>query len=74
MTQADAQAQLDAWEAASLALASSQSYSIGGRTLTRADGQEIRAQLGYWRRAVMSFQAKSSGARTGQVSIAVLPS
>jgi hypothetical protein len=37
--------QLAAWKAALLAVANSQSYSISGRTLTKADLPEIRNTL-----------------------------
>jgi hypothetical protein len=51
-TLADAQAQLAAWEAASLALASNKSYTIGGRTLTRANSDEVIKMISYWERKV----------------------
>lgn len=40
----------NAWLDAELAVATSQSYTIGSRSLTRADLGEIRKQLDYWRR------------------------
>ena len=43
-----AQAQLNAWLAASLALTKSQSYEIGGRKLTRANTDEVRRMIQYW--------------------------
>lgn len=43
-------AQLAAWEAASLALANNESYSINGRTLTRADMADVERALTYWGR------------------------
>ncbi|WP_439685095.1 Primosomal replication protein PriB/PriC domain protein [Cupriavidus oxalaticus] len=48
ITAEQAQAQLDLWVAASAAVAKSQSYTIGGRSLTRVDAAEIRAQIDYW--------------------------
>ncbi len=48
ITVAQAQSQLDAWLAASSAVARSQSYEIEGRKLTRADAGEIRRQINYW--------------------------
>lgn len=52
ITLAQAQAQLDAWLAASTNVATSQSYTIdtgnGSRTLTRADAAEIRSQIKFW--------------------------
>jgi hypothetical protein len=43
-----AQAHLDQWIAADLAVAGGQSYSIGGRSLTRVNASEIRQQIDYW--------------------------
>lgn len=52
ITLEQAQAQLDAWLAASAAVAQGQSYSIttesGSRSLTRANAQEIMAQIKFW--------------------------
>lgn len=42
------QQHLSAWLAASLAIAESQSYSINGRTLTRANAAEVQNQINYW--------------------------
>ena len=52
ITLVSAQAQLDAWLAAELAAATGQSYSIGGRTLSRVDIGEIRSQVGRWSKIV----------------------
>lgn len=52
ITLASAQAHLDAWLAADLALATSQSYTItvngSSRQLTRADAAEVRESVKYW--------------------------
>ena len=48
MTAAQAQTILDAWIAASLAVASGQSYSIKDRSLSRVDAAEITRQIDYW--------------------------
>lgn len=48
ITLAQAQAQLDSWIAADTAVATGQSYSIGGRTLSRANAKEIRENIEYW--------------------------
>jgi hypothetical protein len=48
ITQTQAQAQLDAWLAASLAVAQGQEYEIAGRRLKRADAREIREQVRFW--------------------------
>ena len=39
---------LDAWLEAELACTTNQSYTIGSRTLTRADLAEIRETIKYW--------------------------
>ena len=66
-TLTQAQAQLDAWLAASLAVAQSQSYEIdsgnGRRKLTRANAAEITAQITFWRREVESLTPASAGGR-----------
>jgi hypothetical protein len=49
---ATAQAHLDQWIAADLAVATGQSYTIGGRSLTRANAAEIRKNIDYWNRWV----------------------
>lgn len=48
ITLAQASAQLTAWIAASTAVAEGQSYSIAGRSLTRANSREIRENIEYW--------------------------
>ncbi len=48
ITQAQAQAQLDAYLAAETAVLSGQHYSIAGRELTRANLAEIRDGVKYW--------------------------
>lgn len=43
-----AQKHLDAWLAAELTVTTGQSYTIGSRTLTRANITEIRNMIDYW--------------------------
>ena len=45
ITTADAQAHLDEWMAADIAVTKGQAYSIGGRTLSRADAAIIRENI-----------------------------
>lgn len=52
ITQAQAQAQLDAYLAASLAVSKGQAYTIDGRSLSRANAAEIRAAIEFWDRQV----------------------
>lgn len=63
ITQAQAQAQLDAWLAASLAIAKNQSYTIGMRTLTRADAKEIQGLITYWEQRVQNLSRGPGGMR-----------
>lgn len=60
---ATAQTHLDAWLAASLAVARGQSYRIGERELTRADAAEIRKMIDYWSRLVNAASATRSSIR-----------
>lgn len=52
ITLQQAQEQLDAWLAASAAVAQGQAYSIttesGSRSLTRVNAQEIMTQIKFW--------------------------
>lgn len=48
ITLAEAEAQLTAWMDASTAVASNQSYSINGRSLSRADAAQIRENIKFW--------------------------
>lgn len=50
-----------AWMAAELAVATSQSYTLGGRELTRADAKFITAQLSRYDRIVTSLEAGRGG-------------
>lgn len=44
----EAQEQYALWLTASSAVSTGQSYSIGGRSLSRADSEDIRNWLKYW--------------------------
>ena len=68
MTSATAQAHLDAWIAADLAVSSGQSYSIGQRSLSRANVTEIRNQITYWQRVLDRLAAVAAG-NTGNASV-----
>lgn len=52
ITLAQAESQLVVWLEASTAVASGQSYSIAGRSLTRANAGEIRETIEFWDRQV----------------------
>lgn len=65
ITKEQAQAQLDAWLTASLAVARNQSYEIDGRKLTRADAGQIREQILFWERRVEMASNGGRGMRIG---------
>ncbi len=48
MDSATAQAHLDVWLAADLAVANGQSYTIGNRSYTRVDAPTIRSQIQFY--------------------------
>jgi hypothetical protein len=52
ITLTQAETELALWLAADRAVATSQSYNIGGRTLTRADAGEIRENIVFWDKQV----------------------
>ncbi len=55
ITLAEANEKLQEWLSASTAVATKQSYSIAGRTLTLADAKEIREWVDYWNDMVVSL-------------------
>lgn len=57
-----AQAHLDDWLAADLAVINGQSYQIGDRQLTLTDAKVIRQKIDYWTRKVnvLTTQAAAS--------------
>ena len=55
ITLADAEAQLAVWLAASTAVAGGQSYTIGDRSLTRADAKTINEMVSFWDSKVQSL-------------------
>lgn len=61
ITQEIAQAHLDAWIAADLAVAQGQSYTIGTRTMTRVDSAKIQENISYWNSVVLAFSRRKAG-------------
>ena len=57
--------QLAQWKAASIAASNSKSYTIGGRTLTRANWSEIKDALTYWGRELKNAEAAAGNRRGG---------
>lgn len=67
ITLAQAQTQLDAWMAASLAVAQGQAYEIdtgsGRRSLTRVNAEHIDRMITFWQTKVDALTGASSGGR-----------
>ncbi len=63
ITLSDAQAQLSLWLAASEKVAQGQSFTIGGRSLTRADARAIQQQVDYWDRKCQELSGQTNVAR-----------
>ena len=61
ITLLQAQAQLDSWIAASLAVAQGQRYMINGRELWRVDAKVIRESIDYWNQQVTLLSISQSG-------------
>lgn len=70
MDQSTAQTHLDAWEAADLAIATGKSYTIGNRQLSRADAEEVRAQITYWQRIVTQYESNANGVKNPGIRVA----
>ena len=58
---AEAQEQLRLWMEARSALAGGQSYSLGGRTLTRQDSDTVEANIQRWHNTVLALEAAQKG-------------
>jgi hypothetical protein len=71
MTLAQAQAQLDAWLAASIAVAAGKEHRIGDRAVRFEDGSEIRAQIVFWQGRVNALTATAAGYSGRMSSIAL---
>jgi hypothetical protein len=65
MTLAEAQAQLDAWLGASLALAGGKEHVIADRRIRFEDGPEVREQISFWQRQVNALTAAAAAAPRG---------
>jgi len=67
ITLAQAQAQLDAWMAASLAVAQGQAYEIdtgnGRRSLTRVNAEHIDRMIVFWQAKVDALTSAAVGGR-----------
>lgn len=65
--------QLDKYTEAEAAVLRSQSYSIGGRALTRANLSDIRAGIEYWAAKLSDAEAATKSGRYGIRTIRVIP-
>jgi hypothetical protein len=55
---------LDAWLEAEMAVTNAQSYTIGSRTMTKANLSEIRKAIEYWQNKVTQLEnIQKSGGR-----------
>lgn len=62
---------LDMWLEAEAAVANGQSYSIGSRTLTRANLSEIRSTIDYWNNKVAELENISNNRGRNRIIRAV---
>ena len=67
MDSTTARTHLDAWLAADLAVAGGQSYTIGGRSLTRANSEEIRQQVQYWTQQLSLMLHREAGMKNPSI-------
>lgn len=65
LTQADAEAKLTEYMEAETAVLGNQSYSIGDRSMTRADLGDIRDGIKYWNRMVGELSGGAARVRLG---------
>lgn len=61
---------LDMWIEAEMAVATSQSYTIGSRSLTRANLAEIRKAIDFWSNEVAALE---KGNTNGRRVVRVIP-
>lgn len=63
ITKDEAQENLRIWLDAEKAVATGQSYKIGGRSLTRADLKDIADRIKFWRNEIAKLESGTQGAR-----------
>lgn len=61
ITLEQAEAQLTAWLAASTAVSQGQAYTIGTRSLSRANAREIQEQIQFWDGKVKELDRSPGG-------------
>lgn len=65
-----AQTALQNWIEADAAVSKGQSYSIAGRSLSRVNAEEIRAQIDYWSRIEAQLLRVANGKSRVSVQLA----
>jgi hypothetical protein len=65
MDLATAKVHLDAWLKADLALATSKSYQLGDRQLTRVNASEVKERISHWQRVVNQLSGRGRKIRYG---------
>ena len=60
VTLAAAETHLEKWLAADEAVSRGQQYSMGTFSLSRADTDQIRQQIGYWERRIKDLRAQAA--------------
>ena len=69
ITLAEAQETLAAYRAAELKVLEGQAYSIGGRSMTRANLRDIREGIQFWSAEVARLAGSSNGGVVLQVGV-----
>lgn len=64
---------LEAWLEADIKVSQGQSYSLGSRTLTRANLKEIAERIKYWQSVLYKIQAKKKGKSSRRRAFGVIP-
>lgn len=70
ITLTQAQTALQNWIDADVAASSNQSYTIGGRSISRVDAAEIRNNINYWSKNVAALQRQAIGQPSLSVRLA----
>lgn len=71
ITLKQAQQHLEMWLNAEEEIATSQSYTIGTRTLTRANLKEVRDQIKFWQSKVDNLEKAAAGKGRNRVYRAI---
>lgn len=67
----EAQRHLKIWLKAEMEIATSQSYTIGTRTLTRANLKEVRDQIKFWQSKVAELESAAANKGRNRVYRAI---